>query len=194
MDHAYGCGDQTVCVVGDPPGGPGDPGGQPGGQQLVGLDGNGPNGPNFSGTPGGIGGVPLSGNGNNNQAPNNGWDCSVLNPNSHCTLSKLKELWKKNWDCVANVGWPVLENDLNPFSLGVGTAADATSQASQASLQAAATWSVERGLTVPLRSSIVRAGVGTSEALGRLSVLLTATSVLYAETDAIIAEHKGCKL
>jgi hypothetical protein len=103
-----------------------------------------------------------------------------------------KTLWQKNWDCVANVGWPVLKDDLSPFSLGVGTAADAASQASQASLQAAATWSVSRGLTVPLRSGIVRAGVGASEVLGRLSFALTMGNVIYAEWDAINAEHKGC--
>lgn len=100
--------------------------------------------------------------------------------------------WKKNWDCVANVGWPVLKNDLNPFSIGVGTAADAASQWSQASLQAAAAWSVQRGLTVPLRSSVVRAGVANAEALGRASFLLTLIGGDVALGDAISAEHTGC--
>lgn len=59
--------------------------------------------------------------------------------------SSGRSFWKKNWDCVANVGWPVLRDDLLPFSLGIGTAADAASQLSQASLQAAGAWSVERG-------------------------------------------------
>jgi len=125
-------------------------------------------------------------------APNSGAACSVFSSKSQCMLSKLKTLWDKNKNCVANVGWPVLSADLNPFSLGVGTAATAASDASQASLQAAATWSVSRGLTVPLRSGIVRAGVGASEVLGRASGILTGISVIYAEADAIVAEHNGC--
>jgi len=124
--------------------------------------------------------------------PNNGNNCSVLDPNSNCTLSKLKTLWDKNWDCVANVGWPVLSADLNPFSFGIGTAADAADQMSQTNMQFAAAWSMQRGLTVPLRSSIVRASVGASELLGRASYILTGISVIYAEGHAIIAEHEGC--
>ena len=125
-------------------------------------------------------------------APNNGAACSVFSSKSQCMLSKLKTLWDKNKDCVANVGWPVLSDKLNPFSLGIGTAATVASDASQASLQAAATWSVSRGLTVPLRSGVVRAGVVASETLGRISGFLTAGSLIYAEVPAIIAEHKGC--
>jgi RHS repeat-associated protein len=107
--------------------------------------------------------------------------------------SSPKTFWQKNWDCVSNVGYPVLSDDLNPFRLGIGTAADATSKMSQASLEAAASWSVKRGLTVPLRSSIVRAGLGTSEALGRASLILSVVSVDVALIHAIHAEHVGCK-
>jgi hypothetical protein len=117
-----------------------------------------------------------------------------MRPGPPAKLAKnaQKTFWRKNWDCVANVGLPVLKDDLDPFSLGIGTAADATSEMSQASLQAAAAWSVQRGLTVPLRSSIVRAGVGTAEALGEASAVLSMISVIYAAGDAIYAEHKGC--
>jgi hypothetical protein len=114
----------------------------------------------------------------NEVAPNNG--------------TPSKGFWQKNWDCVANVGWPVLKNDLNPFSLGFGTAADATSQMSQASLMAAGAWSAERGLTVPLRSSIVRGAVTDAEALGKVSGMLTLVGVDFALGDAIHAEHTGC--
>ena len=45
---------------------------------------------------------------------------------------------------------------INPFSIGIGTSADVTSSMAQANIDAAAGWSVQQGLTVPLRSSIVR--------------------------------------
>jgi RHS repeat-associated protein len=112
--------------------------------------------------------------------------------NAPNNTAPAKSWWQKNWDCVANVGLPVIANDLNPFSLGVGTAADATSQMSQASLEAAATWSVQQGLTVPLRSSIVRAGVSSAEALGEASGVLALLSVEAALVHAAIAEHSGC--
>ena len=103
-----------------------------------------------------------------------------------------KSLWQKNWDYVTNVGLPVLANDLNPFSIGVGNAADAASQMSQASAEGAAAWSVQQGLTSPLRSSIVRAGLANAEALGKASGLLTLIGLDYALGDAIAAEHAGC--
>jgi RHS repeat-associated protein len=124
----------------------------------------------------------------NPTAPNNGDNCSVFS-GSGC---ELKRLWKNNWDCVANVGWPVLSADLNPFNLGLGSAAAAASGASEANLQAVGIYSVSRGLTVPLRSSAVRAGVGAAELFGRASIMLEGINVIYAATDAIIAEHKGC--
>lgn len=104
-----------------------------------------------------------------------------------------ESFWQKNWNCVKNVGLPALENDLNPFSLGIGTAADATSQLSQASLAGAAAYSVERGLTVPLRSGVVRAGVSNAEALGRASAMLSLIDLDVALADGIRAEHAGCK-
>lgn len=56
----------------------------------------------------------------------------------------------------------------------------------------AVTRGVQRGLTVPLRSSIVRAGVTNAEVLGELSGILSALSVDIALGDAIHAEHQGC--
>ena len=81
---------------------------------------------------------------------------------------------------------------MNPFSLGVGTAADAASQMSQASLMAAGAWSVERALTVPLRSGVVRAGVSNAEALGKASGVVALIGFYYALGDAIYAEQTGC--
>ena len=75
-------------------------------------------------------------------------------------------MFKDVKNCIANVALPTIANDLNPFSPGIGSAADITSSMSQASLAGAATWSVQQGLTVPLRSSIVRAGVAGAETLG----------------------------
>ncbi len=99
--------------------------------------------------------------------------------------------WKRNWSCVSNVGWPVVASDLNPFSFGPGTPADITSAMSKASLEAVGAWSVQRGLTVPLRSGIIRAGMTNAEVLGRASGWLTVGSVEWAFVHGIIAEHSG---
>ena len=104
-----------------------------------------------------------------------------------------KSFWQKNWDCVSNVGLPVILDDLNPFSLGIGTAADVASQMSEASMEAAAGWSIQRGLTVPLRSSIVRAGVANAEALGVASYALSLAALEAALVHGVIAEHAGCQ-
>jgi hypothetical protein len=87
---------------------------------------------------------------------------------------------------------PAIENALNPFSLGIGTAADAASSMSQASLAGAASWSVSQGLTVPLRSSIVRAGVGSAETFGKLSGVATMANVVYGLGAGVVAEWNGC--
>ncbi len=94
--------------------------------------------------------------------------------------------------CVWDIGLSTAANNMNPFSPGIGTAADITSSMSQASLGAAAAWSVEQGLTVPLRSSIVRAGLTSAETFGKASGLLTVGSVVYALGDGVVAEYNGC--
>lgn len=106
--------------------------------------------------------------------------------------SLLASVFKDVKNCIANVALPTIANDLNPLGLGIGTAADAASSMSQASLAGAASWSVSRGLTVPLRSSIVRAGVAGAETLGKVSGILTMGSVVYALGDAVVAEYKQC--
>jgi RHS repeat-associated protein len=111
-------------------------------------------------------------------------------PNKGTSL--LASVFKDVKNCIANVALPTIANDLNPLGLGIGTAADAASSMSQASLAGAASWSVSRGLTVPLRSSIVRAGVAGAETLGKVSGILTMGSVVYALGDAVVAEYKQC--
>jgi RHS repeat-associated protein len=134
------------------------------------------------GAPGGGGGGEGGGGaGGGGSAPNNG------NSNSF-----LKQWWKDVKNCVGNYGLPTIVNDLNPFSLGIGTVADATSSMSQAALAGAAAHSVERGLTVPLRSSIVRAGMTGSEVLGKISGVATMANVVYALGDGAVAEWNGC--
>lgn len=115
-----------------------------------------------------------------------------LAPNNGSSYSFAKQWWSDLKSCVGNYGWPTFENDMNPFSPGIGSLSDAASSMSQASLGAAATWSVERGLTVPLRSSIVRSGVSAAEGFGKASRLLSLFGVDVALADAAYAEYKGC--
>jgi hypothetical protein len=114
-------------------------------------------------------------------------------PNNGQSYSFVKQWWKDVKNCVGNVALPTIANDLNPLSIGIGTGADIASQMSQASLAGAASRSVSRGLTVPLRSSIVRAGVASAETLGEVSGVLTMASVVYALGDAVVAEYNQCQ-
>jgi hypothetical protein len=125
-----------------------------------------------------------------------GWEIvsgTVVAPNNGQSYSFVKQWWKDVKNCVGNVALPTIANDLNPLSIGIGTGADIASQMSQASLAGAASWSVSRGLTVPLRSSIVRAGVASAETLGEVSGVLTMASVVYALGDAVVAEYNQCQ-
>ncbi len=83
-------------------------------------------------------------------------------------------------------------DDMSPFTLGPGTAASATSQMSQANAEGAAWWSVQRGLTSPLSSSIVRAGMASAETLGKVSGIITLATVYASAWDAVLEEAKGC--
>jgi hypothetical protein len=114
----------------------------------------------------------------------------VVAPNK--VTSAIKSWWKDVSSCFTNYALPTLESDLNPVTPGVMSPADMVSQLSQASLAGAASWSVSNGLTVPLRSSIVRAGVSNAEALGKASVVLSLAGIDVALADAVYAEYKGC--
>lgn len=81
-------------------------------------------------------------------------------------------------------------NPLAPSALGAAqTAVDAQSQAFS---DAAATQVAERGLTVPLRSSVVRSALGASEVLGKVSIGITIVNLVLAGGDAINAEWQQC--
>jgi RHS repeat-associated protein len=86
--------------------------------------------------------------------------------------------------CFLGVGMTTISDDLNPISPegafgAAGMSQSALSSMSTASAEAAATHSIERGLTVPLRSSIVRSGFSGAEAFTKASGWLALGS-LYA--------------
>lgn len=88
--------------------------------------------------------------------------------------------------------------DLNPIpgpdaSGTIGVIQGAIDSQVQSFYQAAGAWSVARGLTVPLRSSVVRSGLTAAETLGKVSDGLLVLNVGIAAVDAIIAEARGCQ-
>ena len=106
-------------------------------------------------------GTNILGGGSGN-APNNG------------NYSYFKQWLKDVKSCFVDTGLGTIANQMDPFSPSASNAVQgAVDSASQAALAGAALHSVDRGLTVPLRSSIVRAGVGASEALGEASGWIT---------------------
>jgi hypothetical protein len=76
----------------------------------------------------------------------------------------------------------------------LGSTQSATDSLASAAMYGAAAHSIESGLTVPLRSSIVRGLLTTSETLGKVSGVLTMVNVVYALGDAVNAElnSKAC--
>jgi RHS repeat-associated protein len=104
------------------------------------------------------------------------------------------KLWLKDLkSCFVDTGLGTIANQMDPFSPSASNAVQgAVDSASQAALAGAAVHSVERGLTVPLRSSIVRAGAGASEALGEASGWITITNLYYGIGKAYVAEWKQC--
>ncbi len=114
------------------------------------------------------------------------------------TMYYLKQWWKDVKNCVGNVGIPTLLADLNPIpgpdaNGAVGVIQGYIDSQTQAAYQAAAAWSVSRGLTVPLRSSIVRAGLTRAEGFAKVSDGLLALNFGIAAVDLIIAEARGCQ-
>jgi hypothetical protein len=114
----------------------------------------------------------------------------------------FSQWWKDVKSCVGGVGLPAIANALNPFSLGVGTAADVASQMSQSATLAAGAYSVERGLIQPLSSSAVRSAftgpkllggsLAGAETLGKVSGVLTMGSVVAALGAGVVAEWNRC--
>jgi hypothetical protein len=100
--------------------------------------------------------------------------------------------WSRWKSCVAT-GFGTVADQMNPFTPSVSNSVQgAVDSASQAALAGAAAHSVERGLTVPLRSGIVRAGVGASEALGEASGWITIANLYYGIAKAYKAEWQQC--
>jgi RHS repeat-associated protein len=98
--------------------------------------------------------------------------------------------------CGIDIGLKTTGDDMNPFTLSafgvVGTSADVASSWSQASLAAVGQYSAQRGLTVPLRSSIVRAGMEGAEAFGKVAGDLSTAYIFAAFADGIRAELDQC--
>ena len=110
----------------------------------------------------------------------------------------LTQWWKDVKSCVGNVGIPTLLADLNPiprpYANGtVGVIQGAIDSQVQSLYQTVGAWSVARGLTVPLRSSVVRGGLTAAETLGKVSDGLLVLNFGIAAVDAIIAEARECQ-
>ena len=100
--------------------------------------------------------------------------------------------WNRWKSCVAT-GFKTLGNDMNPLApSALGAAQNAVDAQSQAFSDAAAMQAAERGLTVPLRSSVVRSALGASEVLGKVSIGITIVNLVLAGGDAINAEWQQC--
>jgi hypothetical protein len=109
-------------------------------------------------------------------------------------------------NCVADVGLPTLGEDLSPIpsfendasnpggmiSDSLGAASAAVDSASQATNWATMGWMASRGLTVPLRSGVVRAGFANLEKLGEYADGLLVVNILVAGVHADIREIKEC--
>ena len=100
--------------------------------------------------------------------------------------------WSRWKSCVAT-GFKTLGNDMNPLApSALGAAQSAVDAQSQAFSDAAAMQVAERGLTVPLRSPVVRAGLAGSEVLGKFSIGIAIVNLVLAGGDAINAEWQQC--
>lgn len=110
----------------------------------------------------------------------------------------LGQWWKDVKSCVGNVGIPTLVADLNPIpsasaSGAIGVIQGYIDSEVQAAYAAVGSWSVTRGLTVPLRSSVVRAGLSRAEGIAKVSDGLLVLNLGVAAADAIIAEARECQ-
>ena len=119
------------------------------------------------------------------------------NAPSNESYSFFKQWWKDVKSCVGNYGLPTLQNDLNPIPSDspsglLSAVQNAVDSASQTAALASGAWSVQRGLTVPLRSSVIRAGITGAETIGKVSLVVTIGTVTLAGLDAIREEYNNC--
>ena len=113
--------------------------------------------------------------------------------NSVLSSQFFHQWWKDVKSCWIDTGLGTIADQLNPLSPSVSNAAQsAVDSAGAAALAGAASHSLERGLVVPLRSSIVRAGVGASEALGEASGWIMIANLYLGIGKAAKAEWQQC--
>jgi RHS repeat-associated protein len=118
-------------------------------------------------------------------------------PSKSQPYSAVKQYLSDVKNCFVNYAVPTLMDDLDPIpsdstSGVISLTQSAADQLAQSALLAVGAHSISRGLTVPLRSSIVRAGLANAEAFGKLSSILAVVGLDYAVGDAVYAEFKGC--
>lgn len=116
-----------------------------------------------------------------------------LAPSNGQSYSFFKQWLKDVKSCFVDTGLGTIANQMDPFSPSASNAVQgAVDSASQSALAGAAAYSVGRGLTVPLRSGVVRAGVGASEALGEASGWITIANLYVGIAKAYQAEWQQC--
>jgi RHS repeat-associated protein len=114
-------------------------------------------------------------------------------PSNGQSYSFFKQWLKDVKSCFVDTGLGTIANQMDPFSPSASNAVQgAVDSASQSALAGAAAYSVGRGLTVPLRSGVVRAGVGASEALGEASGWITIANLYVGIAKAYQAEWQQC--
>jgi RHS repeat-associated protein len=101
--------------------------------------------------------------------------------------------------CVGGVGLPTMASDLNPLAgsgeglVGlVGVAQSLLDARSQSLAEATGAWSASRGLIVPLRSSVARAGMSTAETVGRYSGAVSIAMLYGSIAHAYYNEATQC--
>jgi hypothetical protein len=118
---------------------------------------------------------------------------TVVAPSNGQSYSFFKQWLKDVKSCFVDTGLGTIANQMDPFSPSASNAVQgAVDSASQSALAGAAAYSVGRGLTVPLRSGVVRAGVGASEALGEASGWITIANLYVGIAKAYQAEWQQC--
>jgi hypothetical protein len=100
--------------------------------------------------------------------------------------------------CWVDVGLKTIADDMSPLPTGgslfdwAGGLQGIADAKAQSFLAAAGAWSVSRGLTVPLRSSIVRGGLSTGEAISKYSGYATVAILYGAIAHAYYNEITKC--
>jgi hypothetical protein len=104
------------------------------------------------------------------------------------------DTYLQNYKACLSIGLQTVADDLNPIGPPtlLGAAQDLTTTMAQGALGAAAAHSLESGLTVPLRSSIVRGLLSNWEVLGAAADALVVAAIPAALAHGVYAEATGC--